>query len=159
MGEFRQPIQRTLIWAGSKKGCGQWQGKSGCLVRLSSLGDSIYRRCSESDNYALKGVAWANRQRGNHIITSRTEHPAVLNTCTLNVSFSGINSSELLDELPEICASTGSACHQGAQALSPVLAAMGIDFDNGCGVIRFSLGRWTTSEELQETANLLGMAI
>ena len=36
---------------------------------------------SESDNLALKGVARAHRQYGNHIITSRIEHPAVLNTC------------------------------------------------------------------------------
>ena len=36
---------------------------------------------SESDNLAIKGVAYANRERGNHIITSKIEHPAVLNTC------------------------------------------------------------------------------
>lgn len=36
---------------------------------------------SESDNLALKGVARAHRQNRNHIITSRIEHPAVLNTC------------------------------------------------------------------------------
>jgi cysteine desulfurase len=36
---------------------------------------------SESDNLAIKGVARAHRQNGNHIITSRIEHPAVINTC------------------------------------------------------------------------------
>lgn len=36
---------------------------------------------SESDNLAIKGIAYANRHRGNHIITSKIEHPAVLNTC------------------------------------------------------------------------------
>jgi cysteine desulfurase nifS len=36
---------------------------------------------SESDNLALKGVARAHRQNGNHIITSKIEHPAVLNAC------------------------------------------------------------------------------
>ncbi len=36
---------------------------------------------SESDNLCIKGIALANRKRGNHIITTKIEHPAVLNTC------------------------------------------------------------------------------
>lgn len=36
---------------------------------------------SESDNLIIKGIAFANNNRGNHIITSKIEHPAVLNTC------------------------------------------------------------------------------
>lgn len=37
---------------------------------------------SESDNTALKGIANSYKEKGNHIITSKIEHPAVLNTCT-----------------------------------------------------------------------------
>ena len=36
---------------------------------------------SESDNTAIKGIAHSYRQKGNHIITSKIEHPAVLETC------------------------------------------------------------------------------
>ncbi|MGO8946287.1 MAG: cysteine desulfurase family protein [Ktedonobacterales bacterium] len=36
---------------------------------------------SEADNLAIKGIAWAERRRGNHIITSAIEHHAVLHTC------------------------------------------------------------------------------
>lgn len=62
---------------------------------------------SESDNLAIKGVAYANKEKGNHIITTKIEHPAVLNTCKtlekqgfeityLNVDGNGLIS---LDEL------------------------------------------------------------
>lgn len=36
---------------------------------------------SESDNMALKGIAYANKEKGNNIITSKIEHPAILNSC------------------------------------------------------------------------------
>lgn len=45
-------------------------------------GEIVFTGCgSESDNHAIKGVALSRKEKGNHIITTAIEHPAVLNTC------------------------------------------------------------------------------
>lgn len=58
---------------------------------------------SESDNLAIKGVAYANRERGYHIITSKIEHPAILNTCKtlekqgFKVTYVGVNKEGIIN--------------------------------------------------------------
>jgi len=67
---------------------------------------------------------------------------------TLNVGFRGRVGSDLLAAMPQVAASTGSACHAGSTHTSPVLAAMGVPFEVALGAVRFSLGRYTTAEEV-----------
>jgi cysteine desulfurase len=74
---------------------------------------------------------------------------------TLNVSFVGRMGAEILAAMPEVAASTGSACHSGQVELSPVLAAMGIAPQVGMGAIRFSLGRTTTADEIDHVVAAL----
>jgi cysteine desulfurase len=85
-------------------------------------------------------------------------HPDERLPNTLNVSFVGRIGAEVLAALPEIAASTGSACHSGRVELSPVLAAMGVAPEIGAGAVRFSLGRPTTAEEIDTALRLLGGA-
>lgn len=77
---------------------------------------------------------------------------------TLNVSFVGRVGAEILTAVPEVAASTGSACHAGRVELSPVLDAMGVEPDAGMGTIRFSLGRSTTREDVVAAISALKMA-
>lgn len=75
---------------------------------------------------------------------------------TLNISFLGFNGSDILSHLGEdIAASTGSACHSGLISLSPVLKAMNIPIETARGAVRFSLGRYTTKEEIDEVIKRL----
>ncbi len=74
---------------------------------------------------------------------------------TLNVSFPGISGGELMAGLPELAASLGSACHAGQEAVSPVLAAMGVPEDLARGAVRFSVGVPTTRAEVDQAAAML----
>jgi cysteine desulfurase len=74
---------------------------------------------------------------------------------TLNVSFVGRIGADILRQLDGVAASTGSACHAGRIELSPVLAAMGIPEKIGMGAVRFSLGRDTTSDQIDDVVALL----
>jgi cysteine desulfurase len=76
-------------------------------------------------------------------------HPEQRLPNTLNVSFVGRVGADILARIPELAASTGSACHSDQITLSPVLKAMGISPAVGMGAIRFSLGRSTTQEEIE----------
>ena len=58
---------------------------------------------SEADNMALKGIALGNVDKGKHIITSKIEHPAVLDTCKeleregFEISYIGVNENGIVD--------------------------------------------------------------
>mgnify|MGYP002624301169 CR=1 FL=1 len=74
---------------------------------------------------------------------------------TLCVSFPEIEGRELLARVPELCASTGSACHSAAPHAAGTLAAMGVPMPIARGAVRLSLGRPTTREEVDRAAELL----
>ena len=82
-------------------------------------------------------------------------HPTETLPNTLNVSFVGKVGSTILSGLQDVAASTGSACHSGSVHLSPVLKAMQVPAEIGMGAIRFSLGRTTTREEIEQVVSRL----
>lgn len=69
----------------------------------------VFTGCgTESDNFAIKGTAFANRKKGNHIITSSIEHHAVLNACKwlekqgFEVTYIGVDKYGVVN-LDELC--------------------------------------------------------
>ena len=82
-------------------------------------------------------------------------HPEKRLPNTLNISIEGVGGEELLRQMPEIAASTGSACHAGSTEPSAVLLAMGITREQALGALRLSLGRWTKKDEIDEASQII----
>ena len=74
---------------------------------------------------------------------------------TLNVSLLGLDSEMLLIalDLEGVCASSGSACMVGSVVASHVLLAMGLPVERARSAVRFSLGKWTTADEIKEAVD------
>jgi cysteine desulfurase len=85
-------------------------------------------------------------------------HPAERLPGTLNVSIDNSQGRELLAAIPEIAASTGSACHEGVDSPSAVLTAMGLDATRASSALRLTLGRWTSEHEIHQAAKLIATA-
>lgn len=70
---------------------------------------------------------------------------------TSNISFAETNGEMILHRLDElgICVSTGSACNSETQTASPVLQAMNVPYSRAMGAIRFSLGRYSSEEDIE----------
>jgi cysteine desulfurase len=103
----------------------------------------------------LRDRLWARLRAGLGERVTLNGHPTDRLPNTLNVNFAGRVGAELLAAVPDVAASTGSACHEGQVKLSPVLAAMGVPPEVGRGAVRLSVGRFTTAEEVDRAADLL----
>ncbi|MDY0069069.1 MAG: IscS subfamily cysteine desulfurase [Porticoccaceae bacterium] len=66
----------------------------------------------------------------------------------LNVSFAGVDGESLVIALKDLAVSTGSACTSASMEPSYVLRALGVDSELAHGSIRFSLGRYTSDQEI-----------
>jgi cysteine desulfurase len=108
-------------------------------ARLKQLRDRLFDRLHQAlgDKIVLNG------------------HPDLRLPNTLNTNFLGHVGAELLQKLPQIAASTGSACHEGSITQSPVLCAMGVPPEIGKGAVRLSVGRFTTEEEIDRAAEVI----
>jgi cysteine desulfurase len=86
-----------------------------------------------------------------------TTDPAKRLPNTSNLSFEGLLAPEIVSKLDEagICVSTGSACHSESSTASPVLTAMQIPESTAMGAIRFSLGRYNTEADIEQTLTAL----
>lgn len=125
------------------------------IVGLGAACELAQRWIEDISVAALREDFWRMLQDrfGDRVVLNG--HPERRLPNTLNVGFRGEIGSEILAGMPNVAASTGSACHAGSMQISPVLAAMGLPDDAAFGSVRFSLGRNTTRREIAAVVETL----
>lgn len=85
-------------------------------------------------------------------------HPTDRLPNTLNVRIDGTTGRDLLAATPGVAASTGSACHAGADQPPTGLLALGLTAEQAAAAMRLTVGRWTTAWDVTRAAELLAAA-
>ena len=102
---------------------------------------------------ALRDRLWAGIQKvGGVRVNGSMEHRVATN---LNVSFEGVDGDMLMVSLRNLAVSTGSACTSASVEPSYVLRAIGVSRELAYASIRFSLGRFTTEEEIDYAVGVI----
>jgi cysteine desulfurase len=129
-------------------------------LEMVGLGVACQLVAEEPDDEILRISALKNRLRDR--LAAEVEgliehgHPTDRLPNTLSVSFPGGHAGELLDAVgDEMAASAGAACHGFQVQVSHVLAAMEVTPAVALGTVRFSVGRFTTEDEVDRGAELI----
>ncbi len=150
------PLEPVLLGAGHERGLRPGTENVASIVGLGKACD-IARRDIGTENQrvrALRDRLWSRlSQRVPGLALNG--HPEERLPNTVNVRFPRVSGRALLMATPEIAASTGSACHAGAESASAVLLAMGIPASEALGAIRLTLGRGTTADMVDRAAGML----
>ena len=109
--------------------------------RISQLRNRLWQRLSSLGNVERLGDP-------DHVLAG-----------TLSVAIYGVDARRLLVETPTIAASLGAACASVTPEPSHVLRAIGLNWRQAEGVVRLSLGRFTTAAEIDTAADLLAANI
>lgn len=147
----REGIELEPLIHGAGHESGLRAGTENTLLAVG-LGIACEVAGKQLGNHKLKDLTnyfWDQLKEGGGDQVVLNGHPEERLPNTLNVSFVRRSGQDLLDKIPQLAASTGSACHAGSIELSPVLKEMKVPEEIGMGAIRFSLGRYTTKDEIE----------
>jgi len=142
----RRPGTENVAAIAGMAAAAEWalRNRDGEQKREAQLRDELWRRIAEIFPDA--------RQNGD--ISHRLAN-------TLNISFTDIDSETMLMalDLEGVCASSGSACMVGSVVASHVLLAMGLPIARARSAVRFSLGKWTTADEIKAAGDGIGKIV
>jgi len=135
--------------------------RSGTLNTAGIVGLGAAAELARLEGPSAASRVAALRDQLHHALAGRA--PIVLNghrdqrlPGTLNVSFTDADADAIIAGAPSVAVATGSACSSGHPGPSHVLSAMGIDAEQAASSLRFGLSRFTTVDEIQAAAELIG---
>ena len=162
--EIQQRIEPIIYGGGQQNGL-----RSGTLPTALCVGFGVAARLvtGEADQAARTELARLRNefierlgQLPCQIWINGSNEPDTRHPGNVNVGFAGIEATDLLCKVqPYLAASTGSACSSGINESSHVLRAIGLKERDAASSIRFSLGRFTTEDDVAEALEILSDAI
>jgi cysteine desulfurase len=128
--------------------------RSGTLNVPGIVGLGAASRLAQAEMMADAARITALRDRLHQGIIAKTDqvklngHPTLRLPNTLNLSFAYVEGESMMMKMRDVAVSSGSACTSASLEPSHVLKAMGVGDDLAHSSLRFSLGRFTTQEEI-----------
>ncbi len=148
---IRDGVQLEKLMHGASHEMG-WRAGTENVIEIVGLG-----RACELINRNFAGYYRHMREMRDRLQTGIGErfedvringHPEKRLPNTLSISFRGREANTMLAAMQRVCASAGAACHSDRVEVSSVLEAMAVPLDYAMGTLRFSVGRYTTAEEI-----------
>ncbi len=162
---IREGTKLELLIHGANHEMGKRAGTENVsgIVALGKASQIAHEHMNEYDKEILRLRDLLHEKLKSIANVKLNGHPKERLPNTLNLSFAGIDSSQMLSKLKNIALSTGSACHDNVKEPSAVLTAMKVPDELALGAIRFSLGKFNTEDEINyavdEIKKLLGAKI
>jgi cysteine desulfurase len=151
------PVLNILYGAGQEHGLRPGTENVAAIAGLGTAARLARQRLPDATSH-LSGLRDALHQRLQDAIPGLVlnGHPVKRLPNTLHLSFPGVSGRELLRlASADVEASVGSACHAENDAVSGVLAAMGLDASRAMGAVRLSTGWMTTRADVERAADAL----
>jgi cysteine desulfurase len=151
-------LSPVLLGAGQESGMRPGTENVAGIVALGAACEIAAARLGEESARIalLRDELWTALSAAIPGLIRHTEDSVLPNT--LNVSFPGVLSRDLLALAEGVAASTGSACHAGREEPSAVLLAMGATPEQALGAVRMSLGHGTSAADVAVASSILALA-
>ena len=148
-------LNPLLHGAGHQKGRRSGTEPTALIVGLGTACELAKEHMVNARENQLRDRLWSGIRKNLGDQAVRLGNPEACLPNTLSVGFRGRIGAEVLEKCPNICASTGAACHSGRRERSATLAAMNVPEEVAFGAIRFSVGRFTKETEIDQAVEEL----